>query len=308
MRVGYIISGILLLTLLNSNKIWAQQDSQYTQYMYNTMSFNPAYAGSRNVLSAFGLYRSQWVGLEGAPITNTFAVHAPVGEKVGLGLSFDSDKIGPMNENTVAVDFSYTIETDSEYKVAFGVRAAANLLNVDFTKLTIQNPGDSSFQNNIINKLSPNIGAGVFVYSDRAYLGLSVPNFLETKHYDDNDAVSVKQEEMHFYLMGGYVFDLNYNLKFKPAVLVKAVIGAPIAADISANFLYNDLFTLGAAYRLNSSFSFMAGFQISEGLFAGYAYDSDTTKLTHYNGGSHEIFLRFELFRKFDKILNPRFF
>lgn len=286
---------------------FAQQESQFTQYMYNTVNFNPAYAGSRDAVSIFGLHRTQWVGLDGAPVTNTVAIHTPINESnVGIGLSFINDKIGPSDENTISIDVSYTVQTSDYYKLAFGLKATANLLNVDFTKLT-QQPGDPELQYNIDNKFSPNIGAGVYWYSDRSYVGLSIPNFLETKHFEGGDN-SVAKERMHYYLIGGYVFDLSPDLKFKPSVLTKLVKQAPLQVDLSANFLFYDRLTLGMAYRWSADISAMAGFQISDSLFIGYAYDTSNTKLANYNSGSHELFLRFELFRKYDKIISPRFF
>lgn len=287
---------------------YAQQDSQFTQYMYNTANINPAYAGQRKALSIFGLHRTQWVGLDGAPTTNTFAAHTPIeNSRVGLGLSFVNDRIGPSDENSISVDVSYTVPLSETFDLSFGLKGTANLLNVDYTKLNIYNPNDPGFQNNIDNRFSPNIGAGIYVHSENTYVGLSVPNFLETKHFDNED-YSAASERMHYYLIAGHVFELNPNLKFKPSALMKMVEGAPLQADFSANFLINEKFTIGAAYRWSAAFSGMAGFQVTDGLFIGYAYDAETTKLANYNSGSHEIFLRFELFSKYDRITSPRFF
>lgn len=308
MRTNKKMRSIFSLWLILAVGIsFAQQDSQFTQYMYNPVNFNPAYAGSREVLSIFGMHRTQWVGLDGAPVTNTVSIHTPIeNSNVGIGLSFINDRIGPSDENAISVDFSYTIYTSDYYKLAFGLKATANLLNVDFTKLT-QQPGDPELQYNIDNRFSPNIGAGIFWYSDRSYFGLSVPNFLETKHFDGGDN-SVAKEKMHYHIIGGYVFDLDPSLKFKPSVLVKAVNQAPLQVDFSANFLFNEKLTLGVAYRWSAALSAMVGFQITDGLLAGYSYDAETTKLANYNSGSHEIFLRFELFKNSDKIISPRFF
>lgn len=288
---------------------FGQQDSQYTQYMYNTQTVNPAYAGNRGMLSFNGLYRTQWVGLDGAPETLNFSMNTPVGEKgVGLGLAFFSDKIGPSTESNIMADFSYTINVSDNTKLSFGIKGGINLLNVDYTKLNIFDPNDPNFSENINNRLSPGIGAGLYLHnSDKWYVGLSVPNMLETDHYDDV-ATSTASERAHFYLIGGYVFDLSSNTKFKPAVLAKAVTGAPIALDASANFLFYDKFTLGAAYRLDAAVSGLAAFQVSDQLMIGYAYDYDTTELGNYNSGSHEFFLRFEFATKVRKVVNPRFF
>ncbi|MDM1458393.1 type IX secretion system membrane protein PorP/SprF [Myroides odoratimimus] len=300
--------GISLLLIGCFQTMQAQQDPQYTQYMYNTNMINPAYAGSRGTLNVFGMYRTQWVGLDGAPKTANVSVSTPLGESgLGLGVNFTNDRLGAMDENNISVDLAYAIDLNADYKLAFGLKGTANLLNVDYTKLNIHNPTDPVSQENINNKFNPNIGAGVYLYSDKAYVGLSVPNFLTTDRYDDNDITTMRQK-MHFYLMGGYVFDLSQDILFKPAALVKAVSGAPLQVDLTANFLLYDKFTLGAAYRWDASVSALAGFQVNENLFVGYSYDFDTTTLRHYNSGSHEVFLRFELFNRRSTINAPRFF
>lgn len=288
---------------------FAQQDSQFTQYMYNTININPAYAGSRGVLSVFGLYRTQWVGLDGAPQTSTFSVNSPINNSnLGVGVSLVNDKIGPTNQNSLSADLSYTIQTSADFKLSFGIKGTASLFNLDINKLNPENRGDLYFQD-VENKFTPNVGAGVYWHSDKAYLGLSVPNFIETNQYSDNDYAIYKQK-INYYLIGGYVFDLDHYqyLKFKPAVLAKMVEGAPLQVDVSANFMFMDKFVLGAAYRWSAAVSFMAGFQVSDGLYIGYGYDQETTRLSHYNSGSHEIFLRYEFFRKNSKITTPRFF
>jgi type IX secretion system PorP/SprF family membrane protein len=303
MRTKILYFALMLIGLVS----YAQQDAQYTQYMYNTINVNPAYAGSRGVLSVFGLHRTQWVGLDGAPTTNAFSLNSPIdNSNLGVGLSFVNDKIGPTVENTISADLSYTIRTSETYKLSFGVKGTANLFNLDVTKLNPQNAGDPLLQD-LDNDFSPNVGAGAYLHSDKLYLGVSVPNFFETKRYDDND-VAVYKERMNLYFIGGYVFDLTPSLKFKPAFLTKIVEGAPLQLDVSGNFLINEKFVLGAAWRWDAAVSAMAGFQITDGLFIGYGYDLETTKLANYNSGSHEVFLRFELFKKQEKIVSPRFF
>lgn len=309
-RLNLFIAGMLCCY---SSVIHGQQDAQYTQYMYNTININPAYAGSRGTISVFGLHRTQWVGLDGAPVINTVSIHTPISTNMGIGVSVINDRIGPSTENDISVDLAYTINTSPFYKLAFGLKGTANLLNVDFTKLNIYNPADPRFQDNIDNKFSPNIGAGVYLYSDKSYIGLSIPNMLENSHYDksaeDESQSYVVKERMHYYLMAGYVFDLDYNLKFKPSLLTKVVQGAPLQTDISANFLFNEKFTAGLAYRVSASVSGLVGFQATDSWFIGYSYDAETTKLANYNSGSHEIFLRFELMgRSKSRMMSPRFF
>ena len=298
---------LVLVFMFFSAMGFAQQDSQYTQYMYNTITVNPAYAGSRGMLSIFGLHRSQWVGLEGAPRTNAFSVNTPLnGNHLGLGVSIVNDKIGPTVENTFSADLSYTVPTSETFKLSFGIKGTANLFNIDMNKLDIKDQGDKQFQN-LDGKFSPNIGAGIYLHSDKAYVGLSVPNFIESDRYDD-DQVAIFKEKINYYFIAGYVFDINPSIQFKPALLTKLVQGAPLQVDVSGNFMFNEKFVLGLGYRWSASVSAMAGFQVSEGLYVGYAYDHETTRLQKYNSGSHEIFLRFELFNSYSRITSPRFF
>jgi type IX secretion system PorP/SprF family membrane protein len=271
------------------------------------MSVNPAYAGQRETLSITGLYRTQWVGVDGAPETFTFGVHSPLrNERVGLGLSIVNDAIGPVNEFNVNANFSYTIPLDNRYTMlSFGVKGGFHLLTSDWSEGIQQQLGDPTFADNL-NVFSPTVGAGLYLHTRKWYVGLSVPNFLDTEHFD-NAQISIAKERMNYYLIAGYVFDIDDKLKFKPSTFVKAVSGAPIVVDVSANFLYNEKLTLGAAWRWDDSVSALAGFQISNSLYVGYAYDATTTNLSNYNSGSHEIVLRFEL-QKSGRMLSPRFF
>lgn len=284
----------------------AQQDAQFTQYMYNTINVNPAYAGSRGAMSIFALHRTQWVGLDGAPVTNTVSVNTPLNNSnLGLGVSVINDKIGPIDENTISADLSYTLPTSENYKLSFGLKATANLFNLNVNALDPADAGDPSLQN--LNNFSPNIGAGLYLHSDKAYVGFSVPNFIETNRYDDNQ-VKVFKEKMNYYLIGGYVFDLSSEVKFKPAFISKVVEGAPFQMDLSGNFMFNNKFVVGVAYRWSAALSAMVGFQVSDGLYIGYGFDNETTNLRNYNSGSHEVFLRYEIFKNVDKITTPRFF
>ncbi|MFE3872750.1 type IX secretion system membrane protein PorP/SprF [Flavobacterium sp. ZS1P70] len=298
-----LFSFVLMFTAMVS---FAQQDAQFTQYMYNTININPAYAGSRGALSIFALHRTQWVGLEGAPVSNAVSINTPLNSNnLGLGVSVINDKIGPTHENIISADLSYTVPTSETFKLSFGVKATANLFDLDVTRL---NPADDDpALHDYSNKFSPNIGAGVYWHSDKAYVGLSVPNFIQTNRYDDNE-VAIFKEQINYYLIAGYVFDLNSSIKFKPAILTKMIKGAPLQMDISGNFMFNDKFIVGVAYRWSAALSAMVGFQVSEGLYIGYGYDHETTNLNNYNTGSHEIFLRYEIFKNNNKIITPRFF
>jgi type IX secretion system PorP/SprF family membrane protein len=298
---------IVLFALLFTGVVsYAQQDAQFTQYMYNTININPAYAGSRGALSIFGLHRTQWVGLDGAPVTNAVSINTPFNNsRLGLGVSVINDRIGPTVENTISADVSYTIPTSEKVKLSFGIKATANLFDLDVSRL---NPVDNDpILQNFNNKFSPNIGAGVYLHSNKGYIGLSIPNFIESNRYDDNE-VAIFKEKINYYLIAGYILDLNNAIKFKPALLTKMVKGAPLQVDVSANFMFNEKLVVGIAYRWSAAITAMVGFQVSEGMYLGYGYDFETTKLNNYNSGSHEIFLRYELFKDNDKITTQRFF
>jgi type IX secretion system PorP/SprF family membrane protein len=294
---------IRLILLLTSIINYGQQDSQYTQYMYNTININPAYAGSRDVTSIFVMHRTQWVGLDGAPVTNMASINTPIGNSnLGLGGSIINNRIGPSNENTFSVDLSYRIPISEKYKLSFGLKTTANLLTIDFNKLNIYDQNDYVFFTNIDGKFSFNIGAGLYLYSDNSYIGLSAPNLLETEYFDKysgvEDRTHITKEKIHLYLIGGHVFDLNSNLKFKPSLLTKYVQGAPLQVDLSANFLINDKFVAGIAYRWSAAISAMLGVQVSKSWLIGYGYDLETTRLSNFNSGSHEVFLRFEIINR----------
>ena len=301
----------LLNILVFTGLIYAQQDAQFSNYMYNTLSFNPAYAGSRDTASIYLSQRSQWVGFEGAPTTNTLSYHSPIGSSnLGVGLSLMNDAIGPVEENLISLDMSYTIKTSYDYKLAFGLRASAHMLNIDFMNLNVFNPGDVLAQRNTNNQISPNIGFGVFWYSDKSYVGFSIPNFLETRHINkglNSSVSSVSKERLHYHFTAGYLYDISQNVLFKPALLTKVVSGSPLQVDVSTNFQFYDKFTLGASYRLDAAVSFLAGFQLNSNWLLGYGYDFDTNNLVTFNSGSHEVFLRYEIFRS-KKLKSPRFF
>ena len=296
------------LLFLMSLSVVAQQEPQYTQYMYNPSVINPGYAGSLGYGSLFSLYRTQWIGLEGAPKTLNLSYHQPLeNTNLGLGGNIVHDEIGPSTTSNLSIDVSYTIAFANESRLAFGIKAGGQLLNIDYTKLNHYNPSDVSFKNNISNQFSPNIGVGLFYYNDNSYLGLSVPMLLETKMYDEF-AYSDVNRRQHYYLTAGKVFDLSYNVKFKPAFVAKMVAGAPLQVDLTGNFLINEKFTLGMAYRWSAAVSALVGFKVSDRLSIGYGYDRETTRLANFNSGSHELFLQFDLFKINQRIETPRFF
>lgn len=294
----------------------AQQDAQYTQYMYNTISVNPGYAGSRDAISITGLHRNQWVGFGGAPVTQTLNIHSPVGksEKVGLGFSIINDKIGPSSETYLDIDFSYTLNINNQDRLALGLKVGGHLLDVNFDQLNQFTSTDILLGTSIDRKFSPNFGFGAYYYSEKYYVGVSAPNLLNTKHFDESsigDTASsfLAAERINYYLIGGYVFDLSYNTQLKPAILLKAVSGAPLQIDVSANLKFQERFIVGLAYRWSAAVSALTGFQVSDNLMLGFAYDWETTTLgnTQFNAGSYEVILRYEIFKN-KKITYPRFF
>jgi type IX secretion system PorP/SprF family membrane protein len=301
---------IAILALSVFTDVQAQQDPNYTQYMYNMSVINPAYAGSKENLSGGLLYRSQWVGIEGAPNTGTFFLHSPVGKNVGLGLSVVSDKIGPVQENNVYADFSYTLNLGGEHRLAFGLKAGATMHKVDFNTIYPTLPNQSPldpFSSGNPNATFLNVGTGVFYYTQKYYVAFSVPNMLKAK-YLDFDGTKYGSEAMHYFLTGGYVFDVNPNLKFKPFAMVKSSLNAPTSFDVSTNFLLYDRLELGATYRLEDSFGAMVNFAITPSLKIGYAYDHVISDIKTVAPASHEFILLFDL--NFPKKVSrsPRYF
>ena len=289
-----------------SLEVCSQQDSQYTQYIYNTMSVNSAYTGQRDVLSYSGLYRTQWVGIDGAPKTLTFGIHSPLkNENLGMGISIVSDQLGPIREDYINLNFSYTIRLNRSTELSFGLKGGLHNLSSDFSRGNSFQNTDVAFNENI-SLFSPTIGAGLYLHSTRSYLGLSAPNFLTTEHYNDYKE-SLASERLHLFLIGGYVFNIDNDIKLKPAFLIKAVSGAPLIADLSINAMFNNRFVFGLAYRWDDSLSGLTGLQVNKTLFIGYAYDYNTSIGNKYTGGTHEVMLRFEL-QQINKILSPRFF
>ena len=301
---------IAILAFSALTAVQAQQDPNYTQYMYNMSVINPAYAGSKESLSGGLLYRKQWVEIEDAPTTGTFFAHSPVGRNVGLGLSAITDKIGPVEENNIYGDFSYTLNLGGEHKLAFGLKAGATFHKVglysDIGNGNVPDLDDPAFAENS-SKTFLNLGTGLFYYTNKYYVAFSVPNMLKSKHLD-YDGRQFGSETTHYFLTGGYVFDINPNLKFKPFAMVKSAFNAPTSFDMSTNFLIQDKLELGATYRLDDSFGAMINFAITPNLKIGYAYDHIISDLKVVTSSSHEVILLFDL--NFPKKVSqsPRYF
>ena len=296
----------IIVVLLLAFKMHGQQDPQYTQYMYNMNIVNPAYAGSKENLSFGLLYRNQWTKIDGGPETGTFFGHTPLGNNLGLGLSLISDHIGPVTETNAYVDLSYTLKLGGEHRLAFGVKAGATFHDIGLTSLDVVDPTDAFFSQDV-NEVTPNVGAGLFYYTDKYYVSLSAPNLLSSVHLDAN-GYKIGSETQHYFLSGGYVFDISPNTELKPSVMVKSAFDAPTSFDVNLNARFFKKFEIGASYRLDDSFSGLVNFAITPSVRIGYAYDAITSDIKEYAPASHEIMLLFDL--NFPKRVSrsPRYF
>ena len=300
----------LVMALCISTSMLAQQDPQFTQYMFNLLAINPAYAGSAERASLKALSRHQWVGFEGAPATQTLAFHTPVWhESLGLGGTLMRDTHGPITQYTFMADVAYRIHMGNA-KLAFGLKGGLNMLQGTFAELNPLEQNDQVFQQNVNTKFDPQFGFGVMYYSDRYFLGISTPKLLRTEFFETDSLafVSMPGQRPHYFLTGGYVFDMGLYHKFKPTFLVKAVQGAPVSFDLSANFLFYEKFWLGAMYRHTDAVGALAQYHITNELTVGYAYDFPLSPLRNYSGGSHEIMLGFEFGNKLKGVRSPRYF
>ncbi len=306
--------GILLIVSasLTSN---AQQDPMYTQYMFNTQTINPAYAGTWEALSFMALARQQWVGFDGAPQTYSFSMQAPLkNERVALGLNLISDKVGIEKRFYMFADYSYLVKIKEKTNLRLGLKGGFTTYTNDLNAYQTYDQGltDPSFQGVINNKFMPNFGVGAFLYNKRYYVGFSIPKIINNKFDNNLDNYSVESEMRHYYLMAGLVFNLGENLKFKPTMLTKATFssntGAPVELDLTANFLIKEKFWLGATYRTGDSFGFIAQWIFNKKLRVGYAFDYTTTNIHNHSNGSHEVMVSYEIRFLKEKIVSPRYF
>ncbi|WP_055447124.1 PorP/SprF family type IX secretion system membrane protein [Lacinutrix mariniflava] len=301
------MKNILYIVFLVVIGVQAQQDPQYTQYMYNMNVINPAYAGSSESVSIGALYRSQWVGLEGSPSTGTLSIHSPVGNRVGLGLSLINDEVGPVRETNAYVDFSYTLPVGSITKLAFGLKAGATFHDIGLTSIETIDADDPFFSQDV-NETTANVGAGMYLYQpNRWYLSASMPNILNGTHLD-SDGRKIGSETEHLFAAAGYVFDLSENFKLKPHALMKFAFDAPVSYDVNLNLFMYDIVEIGGGYRLDDSFSGMVNFMVSPTLRIGYAYDAIQSELNVVTDASHEIFINFDIDLPRKVSRSPRYF
>jgi len=301
-----IITAVILVSALFAK---AQQDAMFTHYMFNTLSVNPAYAGSRGAMTFNALHRSQWVGFEGAPVTQTFTMHTPMfNQNLGLGLSVLNDKIGPTNTTSFNLDLAYHLRLGAKARLSFGLKGGVSLWKGNFTDLNLDNKNDASFSNNI-NKTLPNVGFGMYYYQERFYIGVSSPKIMENKI--EASAINVT-EARHYFLIAGGVIDLNQSgsVQLKPTGFLKVTEAAPIEGDVTATFLFRNKFWLGAMYRTGDAYGALIGINLTPQFALGYSFDYSTTNTTfRYNSGSHEVMLQYDLFFKDkSKIKSPRYF
>lgn len=313
MKIINKIAAIIIFTITALHTT-AQQAPMYTHYMYNTMVVNPAYAGSRDALTVSALHRSQWVGFEGAPSTQTLTLHAPLrNEHIGLGLAVMKDKIGPVSFSSVTANFAYIMRVSRNAKLALGLSAGANMIQADLNTLALDQQNDPAFLNNINNKISPDFGFGAYYSRERFYAGLSIPNLIENNYSNSNDALGNKlsgKDQRHYFIIAGTMLKVSNSLSFKPTTLIKVTAGAPIQADITGSFIIMDKFLLGAMYRTGDATGALIGFDLTNQLHIGYSYDwSIGLSTAKYNQGSHEVLIRYDFLLKNKKqIHTPRYF
>jgi type IX secretion system PorP/SprF family membrane protein len=308
--VGKIRYILLLIILICGLEGMAQQDPLYTQYMNQILSINPAYAGAKGVTSATLIVREQWVTWPGNPKTQTLFVHSPINTEMGVGGSIVNDRIGIVNNLGVFGDYSYTITYPGEKYLSFGLKAGFSFYNAPLSTLFLGNNSDPdpAFED-IKYKFLPNAGVGVYFSSPKYYIGFSIPKLITNKISSSTvETGTVIKEELHAFFMGGYVFNVNRILKFKPYFMVRATPNAPISADITAQFVLVEKLWMGATYRVGNSFGLMLQVQISQQLKIGYAYDLTTNELGTYNSGTHEILINYDFSFGRGRVRSPRYF
>ena len=308
-KMNHSTKWILGLILLASNIVNAQQEPTYTQYMFNTQTINPAYAGTWESMGFMVLAREQWVGFDNAPSTQTFTFQTLTSnKKVGLGLNIINDKFGLEKRFSIFGDYSYLVQLDNELKLRLGLKVGVSSYSNDLSSYDIIDSSDPMFQGEISHKIMPNFGIGAFLYKDKYYVGLSVPKVIENDFENNVNNYSSQAELRHYYLTAGYVFDLSDNVQFKPTMLTKLSPNTPLQIDLTANFLIAKRFWVGSMYRSGASFGFIAQWIISNKLRFGYAVDFSTTQLQNYNDGTHEIMVSYELSSLKEMFVSPRYF
>ncbi len=300
---------IFILTVVFCSVTYAQQEPQYSQYMYNMSTVNPAYAtGQSGLISTGLLFRKQWTGIEGSPQTANLFANIPLSNKIEISANYVNDRIGdaiPVKNDYFNVDFAYVTKISDQAKLSYGLKTGINNFSIDPSSSDVAS--DPSFADNT-SKTQLNIGAGIYLFTHNFYAGVSSPNLLPSNV--DIDGIGVAETKTHIYGVLGYVVDIATEVKLKPSTVIKQVIDSPITFDFSLNSLIYDKFELGVSYRFTDSFIALAGFNITQNLKIGYSYDFSVSELSGYNDGSHEIVLlfNFDLLNFSNKYSSPRFF
>lgn len=308
-RMNHCAKWMIGLILLASNVVNAQQEPTYTQYMFNTQTINPAYAGTWETMGFMALAREQWVGFDNAPSTQTFTFQTLMkNKKVGLGLNVINDQFGLEKRFSIFGDYSYLVPMDNDLKLRLGLKAGISSYSNNLNNYDVIDPNDPMFQGDITHRIMPNFGIGAFLYKNRYYIGLSVPKMIQNDFKNNVNNYSSQAEMRHYFLTGGYVFNLSENVQFKPTMLTKLAPNTPLQVDLTANFLIANRFWIGSMYRTGASFGFIAQWIINNKLRFGYAVDFSTTKLQRYNDGTHEIMISYELSTLKEMFVSPRYF
>lgn len=299
-----------ILLLLFCTLVQAQQDPLFSQYMNNPVSINPAYAGSRGTMNITALARQQWVGIDGAPETLSLSFNSPLhAYHIGVGLSLVHDIIGPVRQTGLYADYAYHLKVSSKSKLGLGLKGGFNFY--DYNLLSLRGVSDDEYLalQGDQNMFLPNFGLGLYYYSDKHYLGISVPKLLRNSLSEDNNTLDVvNHEERHYFLMGGLIIDVANFIKFKPSFTSRLVSGSPFSTELTGAFIFHEKLVLGVMYRFEDSFGGLVNFQLSPQLMIGYAYDQTHSRLRKYNSGTHEIMISYDFKFGNRKILSPRFF
>jgi len=299
---------ILLLAILTSGFVNAQQKPMYSQYVFNTLAYNPAYAGSRNIVSVSALYRNQWVGIQGAPKTGTMTADAPFSNgRIGLGVQLISDELGVTKTTGAALSGAYKITFNNDAKLSLGLQGNISNFRANFTSLNLSVGGggnDPVYQQDI-NTILYNFGSGIFFSTERLYIGVSVLDMLNNRLGSDTSNV---RQVGHAYIATGYVFPLGGDFNLKTGALVKGVIGAPIQADVNLTLWIKNMLALGVEYRTSSDIAASMELKITQNIGLGYAYDQSTTSMKSFNTGSHEFMIKYIFSFDQNNSLSPRYF
>ena len=301
---------VLLFGSIIAAKTYAQQDPMYTQYMNNILSVNPAYASIGTSLELIAISRNQWIGVTGAPVTQAFSAQLPLKNlNAGVGLTFLSDKIGPVNQTAAYFDYAFKVRIDYRSYLSFGLKGGVNFYSTDYSMLDVNNPGDPILTNDVTRKFLPNFGLGIFFYNRKLFFGLSLPKLLDNQINDVGYSTQYSSKEIrHVFGIAGYVFDLNREVKFKPYTMIKFVPNTPVSIDLSAHFLFYERLWIGANWRVGDAVGAIAQVYVTKQFKVGYAYDVTTTDLNSFNKGTHEIMISYAINIGRRKFISPRYF